>query len=182
MKKLDLLCKPCVYFSCLEWVLLWMSHPRCLTHTSCLKTRPTVVPSKAFRCAMSIPSLYLKNRNFDGSNVLFNLDIVERYTKPCLSDSSCCRKLFTCFKKKCSSERVIPIGRPCPEKHPANVFNNQKYNSITFVPMVTWHLCSTFAWHFDQLFFLILGFDQPIQVLSRYVFPSHGAKSVRTWA
>lgn len=134
-----------VRFFCVGWVFFWMRHPiRCLTLKSCSKTQPTAAPLRAFKCAMSTPNWSKTRQSFDGSKSddSFRFSHLQQRSSIEVTHinvdfySRCCRRLFSCFKKRDDGERVVPIGRPCPEKYIANVFNNQRYNIVTFIPMV----------------------------------------------
>lgn len=49
----------------------------------------------------------------------------------------CCQWFWRrCCRERDLQPRTIIIGRPCAEKFPANVIRNQKYNIITFLPLV----------------------------------------------
>lgn len=46
-----------------------------------------------------------------------------------------------CCRERELRARVIHIGQPMYDKFPTNVIRNQKYNVVTFLPMV----CITFV-------------------------------------
>lgn len=50
----------------------------------------------------------------------------------------CCSWLWRrCCQERELKSRTIVIGHPSSEKFPANVIRNQKYNLITFLPLVS---------------------------------------------
>ncbi|XP_055302902.1 probable phospholipid-transporting ATPase IIA isoform X2 [Sitodiplosis mosellana] len=64
------------------------------------------------------------------------------------------------WRKFCSPRelrsRTIHIGRPCEEKYPPNEIRNQKYNIITFLPLVLFQQFRFFL----NLYFLIMAISQ----------------------
>lgn len=49
----------------------------------------------------------------------------------------CCTWMWRrCCRKRELRARVIHIGQPMQEKFPTNVIRNQKYNFVTFLPLV----------------------------------------------
>ncbi|XP_063217955.1 probable phospholipid-transporting ATPase IIB isoform X2 [Bacillus rossius redtenbacheri] len=87
-----------------------------------------------------------------------------RYRSP-RKCSRCCSVIFcgccSWFWKRCCRERelrprTIAIGHPCPEKFPANVIRNQKYNMFTFLPMVLFQQFKFFL----NLYFLVMATSQ----------------------
>jgi len=74
----------------------------------------------------------------------------------------CCQWLWRrCFRERELRARTIVIGRPSPEKFPANVIRNQKYNIITFFPLVLFQQFKFFL----NLYFLLMAVSQFIPEL-----------------
>ncbi|KAL1115480.1 hypothetical protein AAG570_007510, partial [Ranatra chinensis] len=61
-----------------------------------------------------------------------------------------------CCREKELRARTIIIGKPSSEKFPANVIRNQKYNIITFLPLVLFQQFKFFL----NLYFLIMALSQ----------------------
>lgn len=75
---------------------------------------------------------------FTLSLLLFNYQKVFTITQIKLFSSRCCQRFFKrcCCLERELKARTIYVGRPVFEKYPANVIRNQKYNIITFLPLV----------------------------------------------
>ncbi|GAB6024708.1 ATP synthase subunit 9 [Chamberlinius hualienensis] len=79
-----------------------------------------------------------------------------------------CKKFFCCFcycirdliVRLCSEKeyrsRNIYLGQPTAEKFPANVIKNQKYNILTFLPLVLFNQFKFFL----NLYFLVMAVSQ----------------------
>ncbi|PSN40754.1 putative phospholipid-transporting ATPase IIB [Blattella germanica] len=71
--------------------------------------------------------------------------------------SRCCSWLWRrCCRERELKSRTIVVGRPSPEKFPANVIRNQKYNIITFLPLVLFQQFKFFL----NLYFLVMATSQ----------------------
>ena len=67
-----------------------------------------------------------------------------------------------CARKSAYELRTLGIqGLRIPNRYPSNKVNNQKYNIISFVPMVLYH---QFKFFFN-LFFLLIALSQFIRAL-----------------
>uniref|UniRef100_A0A1B6E947 Phospholipid-transporting ATPase n=1 Tax=Clastoptera arizonana TaxID=38151 RepID=A0A1B6E947_9HEMI len=80
-------------------------------------------------------------------------------TKPRESNfcSRCCIWIWRrCFREKELRPRTIVLGRACTEKYPANTIRNQKYNIITFFPLVLFQQFKFFL----NLYFLLMAMSQ----------------------
>ncbi|KAJ8668887.1 hypothetical protein QAD02_000146 [Eretmocerus hayati] len=74
----------------------------------------------------------------------------------------CCTWIWRqCCKKKELKARTIQIGQFSNEKFPTNVIRNQKYNIITFLPMVLFHQFKFFL----NLYFLLMALSQFIPAI-----------------
>ncbi|KAK4048538.1 putative aminophospholipid-translocase [Microbotryomycetes sp. JL201] len=79
---------------------------------------------------------------------------------------------FTFSRKPSSTSRTIPLNRPMPSKFPANVVRNQKYNVLTFLPLVLYEQFKFFY----NLYFLLVALSQflpalRIGFLATYIVP-----------
>ncbi|KAM0786043.1 hypothetical protein ACM66B_006856 [Microbotryomycetes sp. NB124-2] len=79
---------------------------------------------------------------------------------------------FTFSRKPSSTSRTIPLNRPMPSKFPANVVRNQKYNLVTFLPLVLYEQFKFFY----NLYFLLVALSQflpalRIGFLATYIVP-----------
>ncbi|XP_066990963.2 probable phospholipid-transporting ATPase IIB isoform X3 [Anabrus simplex] len=71
--------------------------------------------------------------------------------------SRCCHWFWRrCCRERELKSRSIVVGVPSPEKFPANVIRNQKYNIITFLPLVLFQQFKFFL----NLYFLIMATSQ----------------------
>uniref|UniRef100_A0A8D8VQQ7 Phospholipid-transporting ATPase n=1 Tax=Cacopsylla melanoneura TaxID=428564 RepID=A0A8D8VQQ7_9HEMI len=61
-----------------------------------------------------------------------------------------------CRREREIEARTILIGEPCGGKYPANVIRNQKYNVITFLPLVLFQQFKFFL----NLYFLLMAISQ----------------------
>jgi len=61
-----------------------------------------------------------------------------------------------CFGSAELSDREITIGQPMTGKFPPNVIKNQKYNIITFIPLVLFQQFKFFL----NLYFLVMACSQ----------------------
>lgn len=61
-----------------------------------------------------------------------------------------------CRRERNIEERTIHIGEPSSGKYPANTIRNQKYNVITFLPLVLFHQFKFFL----NLYFLLMAISQ----------------------
>ncbi|XP_066990961.2 probable phospholipid-transporting ATPase IIB isoform X1 [Anabrus simplex] len=69
----------------------------------------------------------------------------------------CCHWFWRrCCRERELKSRSIVVGVPSPEKFPANVIRNQKYNIITFLPLVLFQQFKFFL----NLYFLIMATSQ----------------------
>ncbi|XP_043268867.1 probable phospholipid-transporting ATPase IIB isoform X3 [Venturia canescens] len=69
----------------------------------------------------------------------------------------CCTWMWRrCCRKRELRARTIHIGQPMHEKFPTNVIRNQKYNIITFLPLVLFQQFKIFL----NLYFLIMASSQ----------------------
>ncbi|XP_021914098.1 probable phospholipid-transporting ATPase IIB isoform X4 [Zootermopsis nevadensis] len=69
----------------------------------------------------------------------------------------CCSWLWRrCCQERELKSRTIVIGHPSSEKFPANVIRNQKYNLITFLPLVLFQQFKFFL----NLYFLVMATSQ----------------------
>ncbi|CAB3373244.1 Hypothetical predicted protein [Cloeon dipterum] len=69
----------------------------------------------------------------------------------------CCQWLWgRCWRPKELKSRTITVGRLAAEKYPANVIRNQKYNVITFLPLVLFQQFKFFL----NLYFLVMATSQ----------------------
>ncbi|XP_008558016.1 probable phospholipid-transporting ATPase IIA isoform X1 [Microplitis demolitor] len=69
----------------------------------------------------------------------------------------CCTWMWRrCCREKEYQSRTIVIGMPVTEKFPTNVIRNQKYNIITFLPLVLYQQFKFFL----NLYFLIMASSQ----------------------
>uniref|UniRef100_A0A069DX33 Phospholipid-transporting ATPase n=2 Tax=Triatominae TaxID=70999 RepID=A0A069DX33_9HEMI len=70
----------------------------------------------------------------------------------------CCQRFFKrcCCLERELKARTIYVGRPVFEKYPANVIRNQKYNIITFLPLVLFQQFKFFL----NLYFLVMACSQ----------------------
>ncbi|XP_075225291.1 putative phospholipid-transporting ATPase IIB isoform X2 [Lycorma delicatula] len=74
----------------------------------------------------------------------------------------CCQWIWRrCRREKELRARTITIGRQNTEKFPANVIRNQKYNIITFLPLVLFQQFKFFL----NLYFLLMAMSQFIPEL-----------------
>lgn len=109
------------------------------------------------------------SENFDENDFLLNPSETEihrsvkrrmGFFKKCchLLSCGCCHWLWKtcCCMEKELRDRTITIGRPCLEKYPPNVIRNQKYNIITFLPLVLFQQFKFFL----NLYFLVMACSQ----------------------
>ncbi|KAK2580739.1 hypothetical protein KPH14_011366 [Odynerus spinipes] len=69
----------------------------------------------------------------------------------------CCTWMWRrCCRERELRARVIHIGQPMYEKFPTNVIRNQKYNVVTFLPMVLFQQFKFFL----NLYFLLMAISQ----------------------
>nr|CAD7457737.1 unnamed protein product [Timema tahoe] len=68
----------------------------------------------------------------------------------------CCWFWRRCCRERELRSRTIVIGQHSPEKFPANVIRNQKYNFITFLPLVLFQQFKFFL----NLYFLVMATSQ----------------------
>ncbi|XP_043263652.1 probable phospholipid-transporting ATPase IIB isoform X1 [Colletes gigas] len=69
----------------------------------------------------------------------------------------CCTWMWRrCCRKRELRARVIHIGQPMHEKFPTNVIRNQKYNVVTFLPLVLFQQFKFFL----NLYFLLMAISQ----------------------
>lgn len=72
----------------------------------------------------------------------------------------CCSCWCSIFRKCCGPRelrsRNILLGKPTPGQFPANAVRNQKYNIITFLPLVLFQQFKFFL----NLYFLIMAISQ----------------------
>ncbi|XP_069687692.1 probable phospholipid-transporting ATPase IIB isoform X2 [Periplaneta americana] len=74
-----------------------------------------------------------------------------------LLQCGCCSWLWRrCCRERELKSRTIIVGRPSVEKFPANVIRNQKYNIITFLPLVLFQQFKFFL----NLYFLVMATSQ----------------------
>lgn len=74
----------------------------------------------------------------------------------------CCSWLWRrCCRERELKSRTIIVGHPNSEKFPANVIRNQKYNIITFLPLVSMVVPSdcNCLWHLEIVHFYPYGFQ-----------------------
>ncbi|XP_066600374.1 probable phospholipid-transporting ATPase IIB isoform X2 [Prorops nasuta] len=94
------------------------------------------------------------------SNVIrLSKEDIPLITKP-RNDNSwtrCCTWIWRkCCRERELRARVIHIGQPMYEKFPTNVIRNQKYNVLTFLPMVLFQQFKFFL----NLYFLLMAISQ----------------------
>ncbi|XP_011702092.1 PREDICTED: probable phospholipid-transporting ATPase IIB isoform X1 [Wasmannia auropunctata] len=78
-----------------------------------------------------------------------------KYLKSCLC--GCCTWMWRrCCRERELRARVIHIGQPMHEKFPTNVIRNQKYNVVTFLPLVLFQQFKFFL----NLYFLLMAISQ----------------------
>ncbi|GAB1863273.1 Phospholipid-transporting ATPase [Camponotus japonicus] len=78
-----------------------------------------------------------------------------KYLRNCLC--GCCTWMWRrCCRERELRARVIHIGQPMHEKFPTNVIRNQKYNVVTFLPMVLFQQFKFFL----NLYFLLMAISQ----------------------
>lgn len=93
---------------------------------------------------------------------------------------SCCQWLWRrCCRERELRSRSITVGRVSTEKFPANVIRNQKYNVITFLPLVR-KFNLNFLFYFSYFLCYVAGIISTIQVFPKFIFPRHGYKSIYT--
>ncbi|XP_033225307.1 probable phospholipid-transporting ATPase IIA isoform X2 [Belonocnema kinseyi] len=69
----------------------------------------------------------------------------------------CCTWMWRrCCRERELRERIIHIGQPIQNKFPTNVIRNQKYNVITFLPLVLYQQFKFFL----NLYFLMMALSQ----------------------
>ncbi|MPC89494.1 putative phospholipid-transporting ATPase IIB [Portunus trituberculatus] len=67
-------------------------------------------------------------------NCLARQAVSQHLTLPC----RLCEGLVNCcLRRRQLAARSVRVGHPTVEKFPANVIRNQKYNFITFIPLVS---------------------------------------------
>ncbi|KAK7867266.1 hypothetical protein R5R35_000250 [Gryllus longicercus] len=75
----------------------------------------------------------------------------------CASFCGCCHWFWRrCCRPRELRSRTIVVGNPSTEKFPANVIRNQKYNFVTFLPLVLFQQFKFFL----NLYFLIMATSQ----------------------
>ncbi|KAG5336793.1 ATP9B ATPase, partial [Acromyrmex heyeri] len=78
-----------------------------------------------------------------------------KYLKSCLC--GCCTWMWRrCCRERELRARVIHIGQPMHEKFPTNVIRNQKYNVVSFLPLVLFQQFKFFL----NLYFLLMAISQ----------------------
>ena len=72
------------------------------------------------------------------------------------------QKRGCCASRSLYENRILGLdGKRTPSSYPSNKLNNQKYNIITFIPLVLYH---QFKFFFN-LFFLLIALSQFIKAL-----------------
>ena len=102
------------------------------------------------------------------------------FFEPCFR---CCSRLWSwCCGTKEYSSRTVWIGKEHVQKFPANVIRNQKYNTFTFIPVVS-KLPKSLSKNTSisrKYFVLFSGSVQPIQILSQLFLSGHGHVTIRS--
>lgn len=90
------------------------------------------------------------------SNNIFSLILMRKYLFIINIFSCWCTLFRRCCGPRELKPRTIMLGKPTPGQFPANAIRNQKYNIVTFLPLVLYQQFKFFL----NLYFLIMATSQ----------------------